>query len=520
VIGNQRPRLLHAPQPVVGDYGKMAIDLAYRAGLELDDWQQWLMLNACSVNPERTYVNKFTGQTEYKWHYLRNGITIARQNGKGSLLEARELAGLFLFGEKSLIHSAHRFDTSKKHYARMKELIERTTIFNKLLLPNGRSFVKSHGMEAITLRTGQTLEFRTRAGGGGRGFSCDFLALDECMNLSAVLMGDIFPTLSAMPNAQTYLTGSAGDQNNANCEVQAEMRENALKGKGQRLFFAEWSIDWCAQTCPPEINGVFQCEEHDDPHSPESMLKANPGCNIRIDLEFIQEEHDGAIPWGEYLRERLSIGDYPMKGEAWKVIAKDVWEAAADEEAEISGDIALGVAISPDRSWSCIAAAGENDADPGAVLVEVTGNGEGRLDYWNGTHGLGKRIIEICENQQISLVVIDTVDYAGGLIKQLEDADINVVTLNGREYAQACGEFESGIAPAKGEPRTVYHAGQACLSAAVANVGKRKLAEMEAWATNSSSADITPLKAVTLASWGYKEHVYSEQAADPWVAYV
>jgi phage terminase large subunit-like protein len=519
MTGAQRPRILHAPQPIIGDYGQMAIDLAYKAGLELDDWQQWLMLNACSVDPGRSYVNQFTGKTEYKWQYLRNGITVARQNGKGSLLEARELAGLFLFGEKTLIHSAHRFDTSQKHYVRMRELMERTTIFNKLLKPNGRSFIKSHGLEAITLRTGQTLEFRTRAKGGARGYSCDFLALDECMDLSGQLMGDIFPTLSAMPNAQAYLTGSAGDQKNSNCEVQAEMRENAQKGKGKRMFFAEWSIDWCGPSCPQD-SAEFECEEHDNPHLPETWAKANPGQDIRIDTGFLQEEHDGAIPWDEFLRECLCVGDYPMKGEAWKIISKDAWQGAADERAEMVGDVCIGIAISPDRSWSCIAAAGQHIDNEEAVLIEITGDGEDRLDYWNGTHGLGTRVIEICDRHEVPVVVIDTVDPAGGLIKQLEDAGINVVTLNSREYANACGEYKSGVKPAKGEPRIIYHTGQACLDSAVANVGERKLAEQYAWATHSSSADITPLKAATLAAWGYKEHIYSEQAADPWVAYV
>jgi hypothetical protein len=36
------------------------------------------------------------------------GLVVPRQNGKGTILEARELAGLFLFGE-SILHTSHEF---------------------------------------------------------------------------------------------------------------------------------------------------------------------------------------------------------------------------------------------------------------------------------------------------------------------------------------------------------------------------------------------------------------------------
>jgi hypothetical protein len=53
-----------------------------------------------------------------------------RQNGKDAILEARELAGLFLLGERLLIHSAHQFDTSLEHFRRLLFLIENTDDFD------------------------------------------------------------------------------------------------------------------------------------------------------------------------------------------------------------------------------------------------------------------------------------------------------------------------------------------------------------------------------------------------------
>ena len=50
---------------------------------------------------------------------------MARQNGKGTILEALELAALFLFPDVRLIlHSAHEFKTAAEAFLRVRTLIE------------------------------------------------------------------------------------------------------------------------------------------------------------------------------------------------------------------------------------------------------------------------------------------------------------------------------------------------------------------------------------------------------------
>jgi hypothetical protein len=57
-------------------------------------------------------VTRSNERADGKWAAFEVGLNVARQNGKGSILEARELAGLFLLGERLIIHSAHEFATS------------------------------------------------------------------------------------------------------------------------------------------------------------------------------------------------------------------------------------------------------------------------------------------------------------------------------------------------------------------------------------------------------------------------
>jgi hypothetical protein len=128
-----------------------------------------------------------------------------RQNGKGSILEARELAGLFLLGESDLVHSAHLASTSTAHFERIVGLIENEPSFMSRVAKNG--IRRANGEQGIRLKTGATLAFRTRTSGGARGLTGDFVALDEAMYLSNGMMGALFPIISA---AGTRRCGSPG----------------------------------------------------------------------------------------------------------------------------------------------------------------------------------------------------------------------------------------------------------------------------------------------------------------------
>ena len=129
--------------------------MARRAGLSLDDWQELVVSGAL-----RTQKNG-------KWSALEVGVDVARQNGKGGILEARELAGLFCFGERMIIHSAHRYDTSMEAMRRLLMLIEDTPEFDGQV----KRVARTNGEEGIELKTGQRIRFRTRTKGGGRGFT-------------------------------------------------------------------------------------------------------------------------------------------------------------------------------------------------------------------------------------------------------------------------------------------------------------------------------------------------------------
>lgn len=518
VLGVQQPRLFHAPGPVVGTLGQEAVELAAMAGLNLDEWQQFLMREACSVDPTRMYDNEITGRIEAKWAAKEIAIIIARQNGKDEWLVARELAGLFLFGEKLIIHSAHQFATATEHFLRIAEVIENTPELNRELVPNG--IRTGNGKESITLKSGQRLLFKARSKSGARGFSADLVVMNEAMFLGAEPIGAMMPTMSAKPNGQIIYTGSAGDQELGDCSQLGSLRSRGLKGGDPSLVFAEWSADVCNDFCLPD------CDEHDPIDAPETAAKANPALGVRIAWDFMQTERR-SMEDRDYKREILSVGDYPAEHDAWKVIPREAWERRTDAGSTMAGEFVLGVDITPSRSFACIVACGAQADDSSLEHLEITStmepdsHGEPRLlaDHRSMGSWLVPRIVEIWNRSHPAYVVIDKATYAGGLISELELNGVKVVSPNTREFAQACGEFRAAVVPKGDDLPTIVHLGQPQLAHALAEADKRRLLEMWAWDKLTTSSDISPLVAATLARWGFKEFVNSKPSA-PWSAVI
>lgn len=520
-LGHQRPRIYSLPDwglktdpgfkadvppPELGSLGREVIDLAAMAKLDLDPWQAWVMEHAHVVNKSRAFWNPYTNRNEFQWAAFEVGIMVSRQNGKGSILEARELAGLFIFGERLIIHSAHQFDTSMEHMTRVLTLIEGCPDLDREVA----KVTRGNGKEGIELKNGQRLRFRARTGGGGRGFTADCIVLDEGMYLDADQIGSMLPTVSARPNPQIWVTGSAGWKDSTHF---GRMRNRALSGKDPRLFWAEWSIDPHTDFCTND------CEAHDEPDSIESYSKANPGLGIRISVEHVESERS-AMDAEKFAQERLGVGDWPVDGEEWRVIGEDSWKACIDHSSEVDEPIVLAVATSPDRKYSCIAAAGRNQDD--LTHVEITSGidelGINRYDHKPGIQWVVPTIIDMWHAINPPCVIIDKRGPEMTFIHELEKAGVKVISPTAAEYAQACGDFYSAVIPRTNEMRTLAHIGQAPLDTALAGADKRDLADTWAWSRKSSVVDISPLVAATLAAWGYKTHGQSKTSA-PWISY-
>ena len=281
-------------------------------------------------------TNSLGERPDGRWAAFEIGLVVSRQNGKGSLLEARELAGLFLLGERLIVHSAHEFPTSLEAFRRLVTLIDETPQLSKRV----KRISNSHGEEGIELKTRQRIRFRTRTSRGARGFTADCVIFDEAMKIPRATHAAILPTLSARPNPQVWYTGSAVDQQSEeHGVVLSRIRERGIKGNDPSLAYFEWSLS-------DDLAAVTEAVADD----PESWSKTNPALGIRITTDYVGHER-AALDTRSFAVERLGVGDWPNTDEsATRVIDPKLWAQAADPDSELDGPSFIAFDITPDRS--------------------------------------------------------------------------------------------------------------------------------------------------------------------------
>lgn len=239
LLGVQEPRLSSIPD---GDAsrGDAAVAFARFCGLTLYPWQEDLLRDMCRTDEAGNWA-------------AREVVTVvARQNGKGEVLVARELAGVYLFGEKTIFHSAHFMDTAIDAQKRLWEVIEGC---DELLTwfeyadqsPDGRVYdgaprkTTGNGKESITFPNGAQILFRTRTKKSGRGLSVELLILDECFDLPNETFAALGKLVRAKERAQTvFISSPVNRLEHMHGAVFSAKRWAGIDGV-KRILFKEWS---------------------------------------------------------------------------------------------------------------------------------------------------------------------------------------------------------------------------------------------------------------------------------------
>jgi hypothetical protein len=458
VMGVQRPRVLSLPPASLvvqnGGAGQEAIELSASAGLVLDPWQCYIV--------EESLRERVDG----KWACRDVAVICSRQNGKGSILEARELFGLFLGGEMELIHTAHQFKTSADHFKRIRGLIEGTPDLMRELKPRG--IRESHGEESITLKSGARLRFVARSiNGSGRGFTkIDMLAIDEAYQAGSGALSSLLPTQLASSNAQTWYTSSVFDKG-TDTDALKRLRDRGHEGKSQQFGYFEHSA-------PADA----------DPDDPVARAQANPGLGTRLAFEDLQSLRE-SMSETDFLVEHMSV--WPDSGVA-SVLDVGKWHDLTGKD-DGTDPQAFAVEVSyPDRATAAIGVAGRRGDD--LMWVES-------VESRRGTGWLLERALYLAGKFPTAVFVIDGQGGANFLIQPLEEAGVEVVTAQSRDVGMACALFIDAVADG-----TLIHGPQPDLDAAVAVAKKRPLGDGAfAFGRKASGADISTLQAVTLAHW-------------------
>jgi hypothetical protein len=335
--------------------------------------------------------------------------------------------------------------------------------------------------KGVELKNGNTLSFIARSGGSGRGFSGDVVILDEAYDLTQDHMDALGPTLTMAKNMQVWYASSAGKKHSI---ALASVRERGIAGEN-RLAYMEWSVEEPGWNDPPI-----------DMDDMDLIAQANPSLE-HISPDYLKTER-GMLSQAGRLRERFGVFDTVVTA---GVFPPGAWDAALNSESGIEGPVMFGVEVAEDRSWGCIAAAGAGSAGFHGEYV----------DYRPDTAWIVRRAGELAEKHPSTGFVVRPSSPAGSLIAGLERAGLRVVPASQQDYAQACGDFYDLVN--EGEFR---HPGQAALDVAVSGAQKKRSADTFVWDLRTPSLDISPLVAVTLATWGFKVHGTVDVSESVW----
>lgn len=486
--GARRPRVEVCP-PHAYSLGPEAVELAKLAGLDLDPWQQDALRVMLAVREDG------------KWACFEYGEIVARQQGKGAILEARALAGLFLLGERLIMWSAHEYKTAMEGFLRLRALVY--NLEQTGLIPDGAvKTIKTNGEESFEIvATGQRVKFIARSKSSGRGFSGDCNLIDEAFAYTFAQQAALMPTMSARPNPQiVYVSSPPLDGESG--EVLFALKARAEAGGDDSLGWRDWGL-------AANLDQVDRLDLDDR----ALWAATNPALGIRITEETISRERR-SMGAPEFARERLSV--WPRQQVGGGAIDLATWAALRDPQSRRHGDVAIGVDIAPDRRYAAIGLYGKRADGYGHVQL---------VDYRPGTDWILDRIREWREAVNPVAIAMGRA-CAASLEVELEKLGIkrpddperpqrgDLAVTSASEMSAACGQFLDGVR--QRTERYVPDPAKA-LDASVAGAKVKQTGDTLVWARKESAADTSPLVSVTVARWAWHSlaHLVDQGTVEP-----
>jgi hypothetical protein len=444
------PRIAIIP-PAARTAGPAIVKLATVAGIRLDDAQRMIADATAGVDASG------------RWSAFEVVLFAPRQNVKTEYLIARLLAGLYVFREELLVFSAHQARTTAKVFRRIKRAIEASPELGaRIVRVSNRA-----GAETIELATGQQLECVARSTSTGRGFTGDFIALDEAQDLDGEQLAAILPMLSTRRNPQVMYALSLGNEQSTHLGA---LRARALARQDPHVCWIEWSL-----------------AEGDRIDDREVWARCNPAYPARISLDYMEREFLALGP-EQFARERLGKSNWPQDQTGrFAVISREAWQACADPAADArsGGKLSFGVGVARDGRSAAIAACGTGAG--GLPVVEVADWRPGEGAAW-----AGPRLAQVISKYDTDSCAWDDDSLAGQLSLATYCGRARVVTPKPADLAGACGAFMFAF-----EDRLARHTGDAMLTMAVGAAQVRPSRAAWYWDDRGYAAEL--LQAATMA---------------------
>jgi hypothetical protein len=456
-------------------------------GITLLPWQRFLAIHALEL------------RVDGRFRFRTILILVARQNGKTTVIEVKNLWKMFVLQVKLVIGTAQNLDVSEESWDKAVEIVESIPE-----LEAEKAHVdKTNGKKALRLANGSRWKIAAASRKGGRGLSGDDVNLDELReHLDWLSWGAVTKTTMARPNAQIFAFSNAGDDrsvvlNTLRATAKA-LVANPATDPTMGLF--EWSAPEDVKcTC-----GRIWTEDDPQPHRPDCRLwdrqawaAANPSLGYTITEEAIASAmttDPEAVFRTEVLCQRVpTMASAPIPQPAWLELA--------DVKSQANDPVALSLEVNNGRAAAAIGCAGLRDDR--LKHLEVIKSAEGVA--WTIAD-----LVTLNERLKPCAIVIDDKSEAAALIPDLKEAGLTVtkepkrgtgeiiVLTNADDMADASGSIYTSVT----ETKDVRHLNQLDLTNSLAGAAWRPLGDKRAWSRKHSRSNPAPWISVTLALHG------------------
>lgn len=475
--GNQAPRLLHRPPFTTEASGLEAIELMDVAGMPLFPWQ------ALSVRVA------LAEREDGLWAAREFGELVARQQGKGGVLESICLHGMVLMKLRLQLWTSHQFKTSSESFLRMKALFDNSDWLRKRVWKidesHGEEGIKLYGPPGRELTEPVRLRFLARSKSSGRGFSPQRVFWDESQELSPWAHRAMKNSTRAQVNPQHIYTGTVPDELVSYPEHWTRMRDRGRSKSGRRFAWMEFT---------PEGSDVPETAAKLDIYDREHWRAAAPsmgyleGSTEEAMLEDIEESDDAGVRI-----EILSIWPTLDPDGGGSVLDTAAWKKSARPKAKMpEGPVVLYVDVRPDGKRGYIGLAAEGRSKNKVLLL---------VRRFDDVDAIVPYLKKQLEKRDVHAVRLHPQSQAGALIPDLVDAGVDYEPMNSTELGQACAKFIRGV-----RKRRYLHVDQAELNDAVKAADIKVVGEAKRWVRGEGDdVDLSPLYAASGAAYAYAQ---------------
>lgn len=480
-LGEQVPQIQHLPP----DVASLA---AAEEAIELADAYLICDGNPLAESQKITLRAALGERRDGSWAASRVADFGPRQGtGKSDKIAARELAGLILFGERLIIHTAHEFPTANECFLRLVAVFEAWDDLRKRVA----RIRYANGEQGIELLSGQRLKYRARTGGSGRGFAkADLIVYDEAQHLGREHLAASGPSKLANPNSQTWYAGSGGLGTSA---VAWAIRRDALGGDAGRLAYTEMTAEKVRL-----VGGKVE-SKRPDPADRDAWYRAMPGLGRWVTEETMQavfEELGAEL----FARECLCVWDPELGASYGGLVPVDAWDNVCSKTVAPDGVPVMAIDVHPDRTSAAIVAVS-------GPVIEV-------VEHREGLGWLVDRCAQIDSKHGSPMWAHDGRSSApvASLLPDLREKGLVLVEVPAGEVPAACAALYDAVmepippvdeddpAAPEPEPRIQVRRHEA-LDAAIAGVTQHNIGDGWVWDRRNSDDDITPLYAATFGRW-------------------